>query len=214
MPFSVKLCHALAVLIAAARGYPGPIPELRAPVAHVAARAERGADVACSTFAAAWPEAVVTRANTTEYTAESEAHWCVTSIPQTSGTDSFPRSQTAWKSPLCIVTPGSVAELQSAYAKIISSNITFAIRGSGHSPLPTWANVDNGILVSTKSINDIEYNETSQTIRAGFGNNWGALYTYLRPHGRIVVGGRSPTVGLATILGGKCNFPSTTTPEF
>lgn len=206
MPFSANLIHALFVLIATARGYPGPIPRSHAPVAHVAARAE-GADVACSTFAAAWPQAVVTRANTTEYIAETEAHWYVALRSQELGTDSFPRSQTAWKSPDCILTPASVPELQSAYRQIISSNLTFAIRGSGHSPLPLWANVDNGILVSTKSINDIEYNETSQTIRAGFGNNWGALYTYLRPYGRIVLGGRSPTVGLATILGGKRTFP-------
>lgn len=81
--------------------------------------------------------------------------------------------------------------------------MTFAIRGSGHSPLPLWANVDNGILLSTKAINSIEFNETSGIIRAGFGNNWGALYSYLRPYGRIVLGGRSPSVGLATILGGK-----------
>ncbi|KAK7186866.1 hypothetical protein DPSP01_007050 [Paraphaeosphaeria sporulosa] len=185
MFFSANSIHALIVLIAPAYGYPGPIPRSHAPVTHVAPRLE-GADVACSTFAAAWPEAVVTRANTTEYTSEIKAHW----------------SQTAWKSPDCIVTPASVQELQSAYSQIVSSNVTFAIRGCGHSPLPLWANVDNGILLSTKSITSIEFNETSETVRAGFGNNWGALYTYLRPYGRIVVGGRSPSVGLATILGG------------
>ena len=170
MPFSANLIHALIVLIGTARGYPGLIPRSHAPVTHVAARAE-GTDVACSTFAAAWPEAVVTRANTIEYTAEAEAHWYVALIAQAPGTDSFPRSQTAWKSPDCILTPASVEELQSAYLQIISSNVTFAIRGSGHSPLPSWANVDDGILLSMKSINSIEFNETSKTVRAGFGND-------------------------------------------
>lgn len=74
MFFSANLIPALIALIATAYGYPGPIPRSHAPVTHVATRAE-GADVACSSFAAAWPEAVVTRANTSEYTAEADAHW-------------------------------------------------------------------------------------------------------------------------------------------
>lgn len=206
MFFSANFIHAFIVLIATVYGYPGPILRSHASVTHVATRSE-GADSACSTFAATWPEAVVTRANTTEYTSEVKAHWYVALIAQALGTDSFLRSQTAWKSPDCIMTPASVQELQLAYSQIVSSNVTFAIRGSGHSPLPLWANVDNGILLSTKLITSIEFNETSETVRAGFGNNWGALYTYLRPYGRIVVGGRSPSVGLATILGGNCPFP-------
>jgi hypothetical protein len=135
MFFSANLIHALIVLIATAYGYPWPIPRSHAPVTHVAAQSE-GADVACSTFAAAWPEAVVTRANTTEYTSEIKAHWYVALIAQALGTDSFLGSQTAWKSLDCILTSASVQELHSAYSQIVSSNVTFAIRGFGHSPPP------------------------------------------------------------------------------
>jgi FAD/FMN-containing dehydrogenase len=86
---------------------------------------------------------------------------------------------------------------------LVSSNTTFAIRGGGHSPLPAWANIDNGVLIAMSKINDCSYNKESETIRVGFGNSWGDVYSYLEPFDRIVVGGRAPSVGLATLLGGK-----------
>ncbi|KAF2250595.1 hypothetical protein BU26DRAFT_423882, partial [Trematosphaeria pertusa] len=63
-------------------------------------------------------------------------------------------------------------------------------------------NLDGGVLLSTKRINAIVYDEGSQTVRVGLGNTWGDLYGYLESLNRITPGGRSLTVGLATIMGG------------
>ena len=113
------------------------------------------------------------------------------------------RSRTAWKSPACIYTPNSVAEFQTAFPLIVSSNVTFAIRGAGHSPLAGWANIDDGVLISTRSIDDLEYYGNTQSVRVGLGRTWGELYDFVQQYDRIVLGGRAPTVGLATIMGGK-----------
>jgi hypothetical protein len=51
--------------------------------------------------------------------------------------------------------------------------------------------------------NDRVYDKDSETVRVGFGNSWGDVYEYLEQFDRLVVGGRAPTVGLATIIGGK-----------
>lgn len=86
---------------------------------------------------------------------------------------------------------------------LVATNSSFAIRGGGHSALPGWANIDNGVLITTNYINDREYDRATETVRLGFGNTWGDVYQYLETFGRLVVGGRAPTVGLATILGGR-----------
>lgn len=91
-------------------------------------------------------------------------------------------------------------------------NATFAVRGGGHSPLPLWASVDEGVLISTRQIKDIQFDEGSNIIRAAMGNTWDDLYRFLEKYNRIVVGGRAPTVGLATIMGGMlCLFLKTPT---
>lgn len=55
-------------------------------------------------------------------------------------------------------------------------------------------------------LNDITYDSGSETVRAGFGNTWGDVYGYVEAFDRLVVGARAPTVGLATLLGGKILF--------
>lgn len=112
------------------------------------------------------------------------------------------QSQVAWKSPLCVFVPKSAEELASGFGIITSNDAKVAVRGGGHSYLSAWANIDNGVLIVTSEINDLRYDEKSKTVYAGMGNTWDQLYTYMEKFGRQVVGGRGPTVGLATILGG------------
>jgi hypothetical protein len=79
-----------------------------------------------------------------------------------------------------------------------------AIRGHGHSPLPGWASINDGVLIDMKVIDNLEYDSSSMNVRAGFGNSWGQVYSYLENFGRLALGARSPSVGLATTLGGTC----------
>ncbi|PQE03940.1 6-hydroxy-D-nicotine oxidase protein [Rutstroemia sp. NJR-2017a BVV2] len=108
----------------------------------------------------------------------------------------------AWKFPSCIYSPRTTDELAQALKILRSSNTKFAVRGSGHSPLSGWANIDNKVLISMSQFNSKEYDKGSETVRLGFGNTWGSAYEYLEQFNRLVVGGRAPSVGLATIIGG------------
>jgi len=112
----------------------------------------------------------------------------------------------AWKSPLCIFVPKTAEGLASGFEILKSNNATIAIRGGGHSYNAGWANIDDGVLIVTSEINDLNYDEKSQTVYAGMGNTWDSIYTYMEQFGRQVVGGRAPTVGLATVLGGNACF--------
>jgi hypothetical protein len=83
----------------------------------------------------------------------------------------------------------------------------FAVRSGGHSPLPQWANIDNGVLISMRDITDLSYDSKLKQVRSGSGNNWGKIYEYLEPSNQLIVGGRSPTVGFGLLGGGKLLFP-------
>ncbi|KAI0846070.1 oxidase/Diels-Alderase [Daldinia vernicosa] len=128
----------------------------------------------------------VARSNSDLYAQEAHAHW----------------SETAWKSPSCIFAPNNIQDLRRAVLIAGFTNITFAVRSGGHSPLSNWANIDDSLLISMTNINDLEYDEAAQTQRSGMGNRWGDVYGHLVPYGRIVVGGRLATVGLGLSTGG------------
>jgi FAD/FMN-containing dehydrogenase len=115
---------------------------------------------------------------------------------------SFPRSQTAWKKPACIVSPKCADEVVEAMKILRSTNSTFAIRGGGHSPLSGWADIDNGVLLAMRNIADKTYDDATQTVRVGFGSTWDEVYKFLEGHGRSAVGGRAATVGMGFLLGG------------
>ncbi|KAI1462947.1 oxidase/Diels-Alderase [Daldinia caldariorum] len=128
----------------------------------------------------------VARSSSDVYTQQAQAHW----------------SPTAWKSPSCIFSPDNIDDLGRAVLIAGFSNTTFAVRSGGHSPLSGWASIDNSLLISMTKIDDLDYDEDSQTQRSGMGNRWGAVYENLVPYGRIVVGGRLNVVGLGLATGG------------
>jgi FAD/FMN-containing dehydrogenase len=114
------------------------------------------------------------------------------------------RSQTAWKSPKCIFVPKSEDEVVVAVRTVRDSKVKFAVRGGGHSAIPGWANIDAGVLVALSGLADLSYDAATETVRVGAGNTWGKVYTYLEPFHRLVVAGRSPTVGFGMFAGGQC----------
>jgi hypothetical protein len=120
----------------------------------------------------------------------------------------FTRSQTAWTNPACIISPTSADEVIEAVKILRSSNTSFAIRSGGHSPLSGWADIDNGVLIALRGLADKAYDETTQTVRVGFGSTWDEVYKLLEGYGRGAVGGRAATVGMGFLLGGvHCPCP-------
>ncbi|KAE8151805.1 bifunctional solanapyrone synthase [Aspergillus avenaceus] len=111
-------------------------------------------------------------------------------------------SATAYKHPSCIYTPSTPEEVSIAVRVATFSNTQFAVRSGGHSPLSGWANIDNKLLISLAGITDLEYDQTSETARVGFGNRWQDVYAYLSQFNRLVIGGRQGSVGIGLATGG------------
>jgi FAD/FMN-containing dehydrogenase len=118
-------------------------------------------------------------------------------------TSSLRRSETAWKKPACIYSPNNVDDVINAISTLRNTGTQFAIRGGGHSPIPTWANIDGGVLISMSRIADLSYDARTETARIGSGNTWGQVYKFLESFQRVVVAGRAPTVGFGLLAGGK-----------
>ena len=104
-------------------------------------------------------------------------------------------------------TPLTSADLSTGVKLLVAFNSTFAVRSGGHCPIVGTGNTDHGVLIATTHFTEktfvplpnpfgVEY------MRAGAANRWGQIYDFLNQYGKIVVGGRSYTIGTSAILGG------------
>ena len=112
------------------------------------------------------------------------------------------RSATAWESPTCIYNPTNAEDVAIAVKVLGFTGAKYAIRGGGHTPLAGWSNIDNGVLITMSNLNDLNYDDSSKTVRVGAGNRWGDIYNYMESFSRLVVGGRVTDVGMGLALGG------------
>ena len=113
------------------------------------------------------------------------------------------RSQTAWRTPACIVQPSTSDELRDLVQSLVNGNVSFAIRSGGHSPSPDAANIENGILVDLSAFQQIDYDPAISTVTVGTGLKWGDVYHSLDQHNVTVVGGRVLSVGVGGLILGS-----------
>lgn len=84
------------------------------------------------------------------------------------------------------------------------SDEPYAVKSGGHNPNLRMNSVQGGPLISTANLNEVVYDQPSQTIRFGPGNNWENITDALKPYGVAVVGGRIGNVGVGGyMLGGE-----------
>jgi FAD/FMN-containing dehydrogenase len=110
------------------------------------------------------------------------------------------RSQTAWGSPTCIVTPGSASQLALLVNVLVVNHVQFAIRSGGHSPNPGFANINNGVLIDMSLFNQVHYDASHNVALVGSGLTWGTVYTTLEQYNVTVVGGRVLDVGVGGLM--------------
>lgn len=53
----------------------------------------------------------------------------------------------------------------------------------------------NGLQIAMSEFSQIEIAADKKSVKVGTGLDWGQVYAALEPHGLVVVGGRSPSVG-------------------
>ncbi len=114
------------------------------------------------------------------------------------------RSQTCWAEPYCIIQPRDAADVSTALKIIGKLRVRFAVRSGGHSPNPTWSSVGNdGILLDLQRLDSVAVSDDGSFASVGSGAQWGNVYLALDSHKTMVVGARSPTIGVGgSILGG------------
>jgi FAD/FMN-containing dehydrogenase len=79
----------------------------------------------------------------------------------------------------------------------------FAVKSGGHMPNNGFASIEGGLLISTKNLDQVDYDEDDQTAVIGPGLSWEEAQKGLDGTGRAVVGGRLGGVGIGGyMLGG------------
>ncbi|CAI7596704.1 unnamed protein product [Penicillium glandicola] len=112
--------------------------------------------------------------------------------------------------PTCIAAPSSAAEMAQVIKNLHDVDTLFAIKSGGHNPNNGFASIQDGVLVSTKNLDQVDYNAEYQTAIIGPGLKWEEAQKGLAGTGRTIVGGRMGGVGVGGyMLGGGMSFLST-----
>ncbi|KAI0836719.1 FAD binding domain-containing protein [Hypoxylon sp. FL0890] len=112
--------------------------------------------------------------------------------------------------PSCILEPETTEEVATIVSILQENNETFAVKSGGHNPNNYFASVNGGPLISTKKLNEISFDPSSETARVGPGNRWDEVGAQLDATGYTAVGGRIGNVGVGGyMLGAGLSFMST-----
>lgn len=107
--------------------------------------------------------------------------------------------------PNCIFTPATTSEV-SQFIKTITprqgSDAKFAIRGGGHTLWKGAANIDGGVTVDMRLINQTVLSADKKVANLGSGARWHDVYNSLNPHNLTVTGGRLGSLGVGGFLSG------------
>src|SRR2546423_6793463 len=93
------------------------------------------------------------------------------------------------KRPALIARCASREDVQAALAYAREQNLVVAVRGGGHST-PGYSCCDDGIVIDTGPMKNVEIDPDARTGRFGAGLNWGELDPASQEHGLAVTGGR------------------------
>ena len=80
----------------------------------------------------------------------------------------------------------------------------FAIRGGGHTPWGGSANIEGGVTIDLKFLNQVDVSPDQTVVSVGPGNRWVDVYLKLDAVGLAIPGGRVSDVGVSGLtLGGE-----------
>ena len=121
--------------------------------------------------------------------------------------------------PACIFRPRDVQELSTVITMLKTEfnrqrsgrnravcEGLFAVRGGGHSPIPSAASIKGGVVIDLQLFNEVTPSEDGNSVVIGAGaGRWMDVSKRLDERGLAVVGGRNSAVGVGGLtLGGMC----------
>ncbi|KFY23287.1 hypothetical protein V493_05951 [Pseudogymnoascus sp. VKM F-4281 (FW-2241)] len=105
--------------------------------------------------------------------------------------------------PRCMLSPNSTQEVADIVAALQETDDQFAVKSGGHMPNNGFASIANGVLISTRNLNQVVYNPDTTNVVVGPGLKWEDIIEGIEETGRTVVGGRMGAVGVGGyLLGG------------
>ncbi|KAK3314825.1 hypothetical protein B0H66DRAFT_563727 [Apodospora peruviana] len=145
----------------------------------------------CSKLNSALPD-LVFLPNTSSYASLNTHRWSNTSI----------------LSPSCIVTPASARDVSSIVKTLtIGNNCAFSIKSGGHNPNTGFNNIDNGVTVDLKLLNQATLAADKTFVTLGAGTTMGQAYAAVSNSGVAFPGGICDGVGVGGIsTGGGQSF--------
>lgn len=106
--------------------------------------------------------------------------------------------------PSCMLFPSSAEQVADIVRALQDTDDFFAVKSGGHMPNNGFASIQNGVLISTKNLNQVVYDPDTQTAVIGPGLAWEDAQKGLDGTGRTLVGGRIGGVGVGGyLLGGE-----------
>lgn len=122
---------------------------------------------------------------------------------------SYHSPQAAAVQPACFVAPQTVSEVSKIVKSLSSAchDDDFALRGGGHMWFTGSNNIQNGVTIDLRGLDDISLNVGRDTVDVGAGATWDQVYEFLEPYGLGVAGGRAAGVGVGGLtLGGGISY--------
>jgi FAD binding domain len=113
---------------------------------------------------------------------------------------------TAFLEPTCVFLPNNTQDVSDAVSLFSENDCTFSIKGGGHSSLPGAANINDGIAIILKNLNQRAIDFDNNLIRVGMGNRLGDVYRTLDPYNLSTLIGRYNDVGLGLAVGAGLSF--------
>ncbi|KAI4143492.1 MAG: hypothetical protein LQ341_002903, partial [Variospora aurantia] len=108
--------------------------------------------------------------------------------------------------PACILTPSSALEVSTAL-KIMAGACRFAVKSGGHMAQAGAANIQDGVTIDLRNLNQSSVSTDRSTVTLGPGLRWGQVYSMLAAYDLAVPGGRSAQVGVGGyLLGGGSSY--------
>ncbi|KAF9516756.1 hypothetical protein BS47DRAFT_1360003 [Hydnum rufescens UP504] len=111
--------------------------------------------------------------------------------------------------PTCIVFPRNSSDAVFAMRTIFHSDAHHAVRGGGHSAMPSWNTIDNGVLIDSSQMKAFSYDPICNSVFIEPGVLLGEVHDGLQSQGVAPAGGRFriSAVGFSGLaLGGGLSF--------
>ena len=111
-------------------------------------------------------------------------------------------------SPSCIFRPSTASDVSfivkadAEFSGKITNSSALAVRSGGHAPVPYAANINKGVTIDLRDMNDTVISSDGSTVSVGAGSIWDDIYKALLPRNLTVLGARVAGLGVGGYLTG------------